>query len=120
MHEAKHMVSISCFHPLTFKWHKPWDGTEVSGSFGLILSREPHLQQLLGPLEEMCTVIFHHETTDTQQKILIVGSDFNGLGNPPLIRYNLLRCSPWSKSGGDLGFGFFAFFPFAENTVSER
>lgn len=76
--EAKHVAGVSAYistllgtdaTPDTFKWHKPWDGTKVPGSFGLILPREPHLQQLLSPLEEMCTVIFHHETTDTQQKI---------------------------------------------------
>ncbi len=87
--------------PETFKCHKPWDGTEVPGSFGLILAREPHLQQLLGPLEEMCTVIFHHETTDTQQKILNVGCNVYSLINPSSISYNLLRYSPLSNPGVD-------------------
>lgn len=44
---------------------KPWDRAEVPGAFSVILAAEPDLQQLLGPLEEMCTVILHHETTDT-------------------------------------------------------
>lgn len=79
--------------------HEPWDGTEVPGPFGLILAREPHLQQLLGPLEEMCTVIFHHETTDTQQKILNVGCNVYCSINPSSISYNLLRYSPLSKPG---------------------
>lgn len=56
------------------KTHKPWDGTEVPGSFGLVLPGEPNLQQLLGPLEEVCTVLFHRETTDTEQKIQNVGN----------------------------------------------
>lgn len=70
--------------PGTFKCHKPWYGTEISSSFALILSREPHLQQLLSPLEEMCTVIFHHETTDTQKKILIVGCNVNSFNKSSL------------------------------------
>lgn len=73
------------------KWHEPWNGTEVSGSFRLILLREPHLQQLLGPLEEMCTVILHHETTDTRQIWLTGGWDLHNLRNPRSIEYILLR-----------------------------
>lgn len=74
---AKHVAGVSanvsiCCRELTeppkHSGDKPWDGTEVSGSFGVILPGEPHLQQLLSPFEEVCTVIFHHETTDTQQK----------------------------------------------------
>lgn len=48
----------------------PGYGAEVAGPLALVrllrrglLPGEPHLQQLLGPFEEVCTVLLHGETT---------------------------------------------------------
>lgn len=63
------MVRRLTTKPLTDGEDKPWDRAEVPGALSVILAAEPDLQQLLGPLEEMCTVILilhhHDETTDT-------------------------------------------------------
>lgn len=48
----------------------PGDSAQIPGSFGFVLSGEPHLQQLLGPLEEVCTAFFHRETNRLQQQKL--------------------------------------------------
>ena len=48
--------------------HPPRDGAEVAGPLGLVLPGEPHLQELLRPLEEVCTVLLHRETTDVDNR----------------------------------------------------
>lgn len=55
---------------LTELTHSPGDSAQIPGSFGFVLSGEPHLQELLGPLEEVCTALFHRETNRLQQQKL--------------------------------------------------
>lgn len=49
---------------------KSGDSAQVPGSFAFVFSGEPHLQELLGPLEEVCTAVFHRETNRLQQQKL--------------------------------------------------
>lgn len=60
--------NIFVFYVLRFMPHQPWDFTEVPRSFGLILPGKPHLQQLLCPFKEVCTVLLHREARNTNNR----------------------------------------------------